>query len=246
MNPLLDPVKVDIEEKITADLQMEGGLESDVVCNGSFQVTFLDPAKGDLVCFKLASQSPEFKYKVHPNMNKASHANNILELRDVKNAFKANVPAPLVKWQMKSSDENFLPINLTCWPTSTSDGCQLVLEFELTDDSVILEDVHIRFPAPPSSRPSIANAEPGEAVYDAGSQQVHWQIPVIDKSEGTGTLEFTASADITSLTPFTFDALRRGQTKCPMDIVECYHQARKEPISYMLEKSSMYSFRVGV
>merc|ERR1712084_105434 len=133
------------------------------------QVTVLDAAKADLVCFKLAPQSNEFKYKVHPNLNKASHANNILEVREASKAFRANTPAPLLKWQLKSSDDGFLPITLSCWPTSTADGTQMVLEFELTDDSVSMENVFIRFPAPPSSRPAISSASPGEAVFDSAS-----------------------------------------------------------------------------
>lgn len=245
VNPLLDPVKVDIEEKISADLQVEGGLNGEAVCTGQFQVTVLDAAKADLVCFKLAPQNQEFKYKVHPNLNKASHANDVLEVRDPSRAFRANAPAPLLKWQFKSSDDAFLPVSLSCWPTSTADGTQIVLELELTDDSVSLEDVHIRFPASQSSRPAISSAEPGEAIYDPSMQQVHWQIQQLDKSESTGTLEFSASADSASLMPFTFEAVRRGQTRCPMEIVECYHQARKDPISFTLEKASIYELRIG-
>eukprot|EP00413_Alexandrium_margalefii_P010001 CAMPEP_0204529846 /NCGR_PEP_ID=MMETSP0661-20131031/10289_1 /ASSEMBLY_ACC=CAM_ASM_000606 /TAXON_ID=109239 /ORGANISM="Alexandrium margalefi, Strain AMGDE01CS-322" /LENGTH=570 /DNA_ID=CAMNT_0051535897 /DNA_START=86 /DNA_END=1795 /DNA_ORIENTATION=- len=245
VNPLLDLVKVDIEEKITADLQVEGGLNGEAVCTGQFQVTVLDAAKADLVCFKLAPQSQDFKYKVHPNLNKQSHANDVLEVRDASRAFRANAPAPLLKWQFKSSDDNFLPVSLSCWPTTTADGTQIVLELELTDDSVTLEDVHIRFPAAPSSRPCISSVEPGEALYDPGTQQVHWQIPQLDKSESTGTLEFSANADSGSLMPFMFEAVRRGQTRCPMDILECYHQARKDAISFTLEKSCVYELRIG-
>mmetsp|Transcript_22229 Transcript_22229/g.56622 ORF Transcript_22229/g.56622 Transcript_22229/m.56622 type:complete len:548 (-) Transcript_22229:456-2099(-) len=246
VNPLLDPVKVDIEEKITADMQVEGGLEGEAVCTGQFQVTVLDAAKAGLVCFKLAPQNQDFKYKVHPNLNKASHANNILEVREPSRAYRANAPAPLLKWQLRSSDEAFLPVSLSCWPTSTADGTQIVVELELTDQSVTLEDIHIRFPAAPSSRPTISSAQPGEAAFDAGSGQVHWYIPMLDKSENNGTFEFAAAADAASLMPFTFDAVRRGQTKCPMEILECYHQERKDAISFACEKVSAYSLRIGV
>merc|ERR1712147_476280 len=32
VNPLLDPVKVDIDEKVTAELKVEGGLNGEVTC----------------------------------------------------------------------------------------------------------------------------------------------------------------------------------------------------------------------
>jgi len=244
-NPLMDPVKVEIDEKITASLQLEGGLNGEATCNGQFQVTVLDVAKAGLACFKLAAQSNEFKYKVHPNLNKASHANNILEVKEASKAYRANAPAPLLKWQSKSSDEAFLPVTVSCWPTSTTDGTAIVLELELTDTNVALDEVIIRFPAAPSSRPQISNAEPGEAVYDTGTQQIFWQIPLLDKNESTGTLEFTASADSASLLPCTMQAVRRGQTMCPMDITGCYHQETNSEISFTCEKTSTYELSIG-
>jgi len=244
VNPLLEPVKVDIEETISASLEVEGGLSGEAVCVGEFKVTVIDTAKADLVCFKMQSHDPEFKYKVHPNLNKASWDQNVLEVRD-KKAFRANQVAPLVKWRSTSTKEDFLPVSLGCWPQATPDGTQIVLELELTDTSVTLEDVRICFPAAPQFRPTIQSAEPGEAVFDAGSGQVVWHIPVLDSNEGNGTLEFSASTDQASLLPYTFTASRRGQTKCPMDILECYHQERSDKIDYAIEKASTYSLTVG-
>jgi len=245
VNPLLDPVKVDIDEKITANLQVEGGLQGEAECQGTFQVTVLDGSKADLVAFKLAPQNQEYKYKVHPNLNKQSHANNILEVRDASKAFRVNTPAPLIKWRLASTNESFLPVALSCWPSSTADGTQIVVELELTDTSITLEDIHIRFPAAPSARPQVQSQEPGEASYDASSGQVHWFIPMMDKNESNGTFEFTASADQASLMPFTFEAVRRGETKCPMEIQECYHMERKDPMTFHLNKSSQYLLTVG-
>jgi len=245
-NPLMDPVKVDIEEQIKAKLEVEGGLTGEIECVGDFKVTVLDTSKADLVCFKLAPQDQSFKYKVHPNLNKASHAANVLEPRDASKAYRANVEAPLLKWRLTSSNEDFLPISLSCWPSQTADGTTIVLEYELTNNDICLEDVHITFPCPPSGRPCIVSVEPGEAVYDAGNQQVHWAIPSMDKGEGTtGTLEFTAAADTATLLPFQFLATRRGITKCPMEILECYHQESKDVINYALSKTSTYIFSVG-
>merc|ERR1719498_545801 len=102
VNPLLDPVKVDIDEQIKAKLEVEGGLDGEAECVGDFKVTVLDTAKADLVCFKLSPQDQTFKYKVHPNLNKQSHAANVLEVRDASKAYRANVEAPLLKWRFTS------------------------------------------------------------------------------------------------------------------------------------------------
>eukprot|EP00931_Biecheleriopsis_adriatica_P034660 TRINITY_DN19_c0_g2_i1.p1 TRINITY_DN19_c0_g2~~TRINITY_DN19_c0_g2_i1.p1 ORF type:complete len:575 (-),score=126.81 TRINITY_DN19_c0_g2_i1:81-1664(-) len=243
-NPLMEPVKVVIEETVSANLQAEGGLDGDATLEGSFKVTVLDASKANLASFKLAPLSQDYKYKVHPNLNKASHANNILEVRDSSKAYSVNAPMPLVKWQLKSSNDDFLPVQLSCWPSATSDGTQIVLELELTDTSLTLEDVRICFPAGPSSRPQISSAEPGEASWD-GQREICWRIPVLDKSETNGTFEFFAASDAVSLMPFTFDAVRNGATKCPVEILECYHMEKKDTIAFACEKSCSYSFRIG-
>jgi len=245
VNPLMDPVSVEIDEQVKARLEIEGGLTGEAECVGDFRVTVIDASKADLVCFKLSPQDQSFKYKVHPNLNKASHANNILEFRDETKKYKANMPVPLVKWRLTSANEDFLPITLSCWPSQTAEGTQIVLEFELTDTSVTLEDVHIVFPCPPNARAAVASAEPGQAVFDAGNGQVHWAIPNIDSTESSGTLEFTAAADSASLLPYEFSAIRRGATKCPIEIVECYHQADKTSINYAVDKKTQYLFTVG-
>jgi len=245
VNPLADPVQVRIEEKVVANLQSEGGLVGEADCQGMFQVTVLDAQKADLVCFKLGKQDQEFKYKVHPNLNKQSHANNILEVREPSRAFRANTPAPLVKWRYTTNKEAFLPISIACWPTTTAEGTQIVVELELTDTEITLENVHIRFPAAPSSKPNVSSAEPGEAVYESASGEVHWHIPVLDTNDGNGTLEFSAAADLASLLPASLEAWWRGQTKCPMDIVECYHQERKDAIDYACERFCKYELTIG-
>jgi len=245
-NPLQDPVKVEISEQINAKLEVEGGLTGEVEIVGDFKVTVLDPSKADLVSFKLSPQDQSFKYKVHPNLNKAQHANNILEVRDASKAYRANVEAPLLKWRLTSSNEDLMPVTLSFFSSQTPEGTQINLEYEMTAGDINLEDIHITFPCPPSGRPAIADCSPGEAVYDAGNQQVHWHIPSMSKNDGgEGSLEFTAAADLASLVPYQFEATRRDACKCPMDIVECYHMERKDPITYALIKSSRYVFTVG-
>jgi len=242
-NPLMDPVKVDVDEKITASLKLEGGLNGGATCTGQLHVTVLDVSEAGLACFKLASQSNVFKYTVHPNLNKASHANNVLEVRDASNAYCANAPAPLLKWQSNSSDEAFLPVTVSLWPTSTAGSTEFVLELELTDANRALDEVIVRFPVSPSSRPQISNAEPGEAVYDTDMQQIVWQFPLLDKT--TANLEFSGAAEPACLLPCTLRAVRRGSTMCPMEIVACYHQESKNEIPFSCEKTSTYELTIG-
>ncbi|OLQ07537.1 hypothetical protein AK812_SmicGene9048 [Symbiodinium microadriaticum] len=79
--------------------------------------------------------------------------------------------------------------------------------------------------------PQVSSAEPGEASYDGQSE-----------ARPNGNLEFVAKTDSASLLPFTFDAVRRGATKCPMDIIECYHMEKKDAIAFACEKAALARF----
>merc|ERR1712066_454749 len=104
-----------------------------------FKVTVLDDKKADLVCFKLPPQDASFKFKVHPNLNKQSHQQNILEVRDETKKYKAGMPVPLLKWRAESTNEDVLPVSLSCWPVQTPGGTEVVLEYELTAMDIALE-----------------------------------------------------------------------------------------------------------
>jgi len=58
-------------------------------------------------------------------------------------------------------------------------------------------------------------------------------------------LEFTANADSASMLPASFTATQTGVNRCTTDILECYHQERKEPISFGCEKAVTYELKIG-
>merc|ERR1719375_531355 len=171
--PLPEPISVEIEERITANLTAGGDVQGEVECQGSFQVTVVDAATADLPCFRLSPLDPKFKYRAHPNLNKQSWAGSILEMKDASKALKANSPTPLMTWRRTAAGDALLPISASCWPSGTADGTAVVLELELQDGSQTLEEVHVSFPAPARSRPAVRSADAGEAWYDEDSQRLH-------------------------------------------------------------------------
>merc|ERR1712190_174559 len=126
-----------IHEQIKAKLQIDGGLQGELECVGDFHVTVFDSNRADLACFKLTSQDLSFKYTAHPNLNKASLANNILEVREENKRYKANMPVPLLRWRSTCTSEDDLPISLSCWPSQTAEGTQIILEYQLPASDVV-------------------------------------------------------------------------------------------------------------
>jgi len=243
-NPLLEPVAVQISEQMSATLQPEGGLVGDIKVNGTFQVTVLDTSRADLVAFKVSPQDSRYKFKVHPNLNKASQVNNVLEIRDPSRAFRANVAAPLLKWQSTSSDEGTLPLTFECWPSATGDGAEMTLTYELTDGHPPLNDVEIRIPCPKSAGPKINSVEGGECGYDEANQCVVWKIEQVNADQSSGTLEIAANTDSDTLLPLQVTASSE-KLNINMDILECYHQTKQEPVKCALTKSMTYSLTIG-
>merc|ERR1719382_1069216 len=45
-----------------------------------------------------------------------------------------------------------------------------------------------------------------------------------------------SSSQLLQMKHRSYQALRRGQTRCPMDILECYHQERKDALDCAVEK----------
>jgi len=244
-NPLREPVNVVMEEQVTAVLNAEGVLQNEVEVQGKFDLVVTAPT-ADQVCFQLGDMNDAlFKYKANPVLNKQSQAQGLLEPKDPSRpTYQPNVTKPLLKWMMKSKDEKFIPITLSCWPSPTPDGASVTLEYDHKDETRVLEDIHIRFPCPPHGQPEIQSADQGQTEYDAANQQLHWYIPECNSSEPNGTLEFTAKCDIASLIPFTFEATCK-QLVNALEIKRVYHQTRNEDLSYSHTQVVNYAFTYG-
>jgi len=244
-SPLKEPLSVVIEEQVTALLNAEGVLQNEIEVQGKFDLVVAS-AQADQVCFQLGDMNDAlFKYKSNPVLNKLSQAKGLLEPKDPSRpTYQPNVTKPLLKWIMKSKDDHFIPITLSCWPSPTPDGASVTLEYELKDESRVLEEIHIRFPCPPHGQPEIQSADQGQTEYDGVNHQLHWYIPQCDANEPNGTLEFTAKCDIASLMPFTFEA-RSKQLVNPLEIRRVYHQTRGEDLQYAHSQVVTYQFTYG-
>jgi len=244
-NPLKEPVSVLIEEQIVANLHAEGGLNGEVDIQGKFDIIVGDP-KADRVCFLVGDiNQGGYRFKGNPVLNKQSQAAGLLEPKDPSRpAYAVAASKTLLKWMLKSQDEEKIPITLSCWPSPTPDGASVVLEYELTDDNVTLTDVHIRFPCPANARANIVHPDRGQAVYDAAQQQIHWKIEKIDASDNNGTLEFAASCDSAMLLPFTFTAESNHYT-APVRIQRCYQQTNEVDLDYDFRGITSYQFTIG-
>jgi len=254
INPLLEPVVINIEETLEAALGAEGGMDSDLVVQGKLEVTVVDDTKADLACIQLTddtnpSDQSKFRYRLHPNMNKASHTStNLLEIKDASKKFRRNAPAALLKWQHKTTDpkdeEKNIPISLTCWPSAEGNGSQMILEFEFRSTSVVkqLDNIMVKIPARGGQ---VRSTEIGEARM-GGDQCLYWHIPTSSTStNSSGTCEFFAAMDQDSMFPVQVTATAQSSSICPMELKKVYHQSSGADIKYLCSKKIDYNLTIG-
>merc|ERR1712118_79076 len=140
-------------------------------------------------------------------------------------------------------DESLCPLSLSCWPSPTADGIQLVIEYELSNESLSLSNVTVKIPAPSAANPEVLSASAGECNYDHHNECVVWTIETVNAAENAGTLELSASCDESSIFPLTLDAAKED-TNLDLQILEAYHMTSKDPIKSALKRACNYSFTV--
>uniref|UniRef100_A0A0G4HZL6 Coatomer subunit delta n=1 Tax=Chromera velia CCMP2878 TaxID=1169474 RepID=A0A0G4HZL6_9ALVE len=241
VNPLQEPVCVTIEEKLIAKLSSEGGVE-EVTVEGALEVKVLDVNKAGLAAFKITPEDKRFKYKVHPNLNKQSYANGVLEVRDTSRAFRPNTPAALLKYKSTGSDESLLPISFNCWPSPTSDGTEVVLEFEVLKKDVTVSDVCISIPCPTKVPPMITDPDFGSAEYTGGA--IIWRLDSIGGTVGSGSFEFKAKTDASSLMPIRVEG-RTQKLVCALKILECHHMETGDAINCAIDEKASVEYSLG-
>jgi hypothetical protein len=107
----------------------------------------------------------------------------------------------VLKWRAQTNDETLVPIIINCWPTQVRNLCVVI-------------------PAPVDSVPSIVPSI-GQANFSKREGTVTWEVPIVDGSAASGTVEFTlsgmSSSDALFPTNVSFTA---PTTLCELSIPE--------------------------
>ncbi|KAJ3017719.1 Coatomer subunit delta [Thoreauomyces humboldtii] len=190
-----ESVHVALEEKITVVANRDGGLQT-MEIKGDMQLKVSDPAKAQLRVVLDMQRHLDVQYKTHPNVDKPLFNNSdILGLRDPTRPFPINQALPIVKWRYVTNDESLMPLAINCWPSPSGNGtCDVNIEYELQSDTLELRDVIISIPYSGNAPPTVGDVE-GEYEIDRARKFIQWQLPIVDQSNKSGVLEFSAQGD---------------------------------------------------
>eukprot|EP00744_Colponema_vietnamica_P003823 GILI01005802.1.p1 GENE.GILI01005802.1~~GILI01005802.1.p1 ORF type:complete len:536 (-),score=184.62 GILI01005802.1:109-1716(-) len=234
-NPLQEAVLVALEEKVSVKLSKDGGLENMEV-KGDLFVTCRDESKSRIAIRVVQGPNKGYQYKLHPLMNKQAWTDNfVLSLKEAQRPYPLNTPTPVLKWRFPTKDESLVPLSVNCWPSATAGGVTVNMEYELKDDNVELHNVSILVPIISNQPPQVGQVD--GAVRLRGKEcLLEWHIDTINSNNSTGSLEFSAVVDPSSLFPvnLSFSAQR---TLCQLMPAEVVAVDDHSPVSFIVTQN---------
>uniref|UniRef100_K3WED7 Coatomer subunit delta n=1 Tax=Globisporangium ultimum (strain ATCC 200006 / CBS 805.95 / DAOM BR144) TaxID=431595 RepID=K3WED7_GLOUD len=229
-----DPIGTVVEEKITVSLNRDGSIEQ-LEVKGNLYVSVNDPASG---CCRLklrSSGANGISFQTHPKVDKKLFdQQSILGLKDGSKPFPATRVAVL-RWSLKTQDESFLPLNITCWPDKEgNDKLNVTIEYEMQRD-MVLDNVNILVPLGSHDAPHVASID-GVYQHNSAEEKLLWHQDRIDSSNGSGSMEFSIRGhDLDAFFPIQVSFFSRS-VYSDVDIESVFNIEDNSPISYGFEK----------
>lgn len=215
------PVTLALEEKITVEMNREGGVENCEV-KGTLSVT-ANTDQGSMITVAVnkavvaAKCTTNWTIATHPKVDKPSYEKKgLLKLKGAGKGFPLNRSVAVLRWSYASPDA--APITLNCWPEDQGDGSIMVnIEYELTRSDMTLDNVNILLPLG-TTDPPVIHAIDGSYKHDDKAGVLCWHQDIIDSGNSSGSLEFEVPG---SDTDAFFPVHVRFQSQsllCPIEI----------------------------
>jgi len=212
-------VQVTIEEKFSLSMDNDGGIENLDVKGGLF-VEIANPACTNIKLLLAKGDNPAFQFKTHPLINSSAFADeDSLGLKDQSRPFPVNSKIPILRWHLVNKSDALIPLSISCWPSNSSEGLTYVtIEYELKS-RLQLQDVTVTIPIP-AGPPIVTEAGDGNTEYSAKERLLRWSLPVIEKSNRTGSLEFNVPTTNNSAFFPVQVGFSAAHTLCDIDITD--------------------------
>jgi len=179
------------EEKLVLTAGRDGGLQNMEV-HGILKLKVSDDKVARIKVFTVNNDTKGIQIQTHPNVDKKEYqASSQVQLKNPDKPFPLNQEIGILKWRLQTQDEALIPLSINCWPSETSSGCEVNIEYELEQEDMALEDVVISIPCPTGAGSPVVGDCDGDNHYDTHKRLLQWSLPFIDSSNKSGSLEFT-------------------------------------------------------
>ncbi|XP_055330043.1 coatomer subunit delta-like [Paramacrobiotus metropolitanus] len=183
-----ESVHIESKEDIKLSAGRDGGLENmEITGVLSFRVSDERMAR---LALKIDLGNERTQIQLHPKFDKEKwRAEGIAALKNPEEAFPLNNEISILKWRLQTTEESEIPLAINCWPSEAGKGCSVNIEYTLNNEDVELRDVVITIPIPPGTGSPVVGSCDGAYSYERSA--LHWQIPLVDASNNSGTMEFS-------------------------------------------------------
>jgi len=215
-------------------MSRDGGVESMEVL-GLVALRVADPQFNTVKLQMENKDQRGAQMQTHPNLDKTAwQTSQMLRLKSAQKPFPINNDVGVLKWRLQTTDETLVPLTINCWPSESSNGCEVNMEYTLEAEDLELTDVVFFIPLPPSTTPVIGECE-GDYKVDKSRAQLQWRLPLIDRSNKTGTLEFTTpSGHADHFFPIRVSFVSK-QLFCDVKVVGVSKLDNDTPVNYSSE-----------
>jgi hypothetical protein len=135
--------------KVMEKMTVTSGPECVMDVNGVMQLMVTDQDRAHISIEIEKDEESGIQYNTHPNINKQLFAEqSVIALKGQGKSFPLKSEVPLLKYRFHSTNEDHIPIRISCWPSQMGDGCEVTVEYELQQDHMSLSDVTISIPMP--------------------------------------------------------------------------------------------------
>lgn len=199
---VVHPITLQAVEKISATLTRDGDV-SNVEIKGNLTLTAADDEVAMCVIqMAVPNMNGAFTFNTHPKVNKAFYdKTNMLIMKDTNKGFPSGRPVGILRWSNSQSSGDFIPITVNCWPEEESKNKMLVTIDYSTSNKFELHQVQIAIPILSQELPQIRSID-GQYRMDKSTNELIWEIDMIDSSNSSGNLEFSiAEKDMDSFFP---------------------------------------------
>eukprot|EP01041_Mallomonas_annulata_P000721 gene721-1391_t len=184
------PVMLVIAERICAKMTRDGMVDSFEI-KGSLTLTTTVEEASRCAVHLTVGNTDQFTLVTHPKINKPLYdKSKILQLKDSDKGFPCARPLGVLRWTHSSASDDLIPLKVNCWPEEESRGQMNVsIDYSMDQMKISLHDVKIHIPLGTSDSPNIISVD-GSHKHNSHTNELIWEIDLIDKSNSSGSLEF--------------------------------------------------------
>ena len=149
-------VSVEIAEELNVKLSRDGLIETaDVKGTLSVRANRSEASRVSVSLNGFASEG--FQLQVHPTIARSFLSDHVLRLKQSDRGFPVDSSVSVLRWRQPNGGDALLPLNVTCWPEMSGDGCTVNVEYTLNEKVLgSLQNVRICVPLPPGVSPEVS------------------------------------------------------------------------------------------